>query len=298
MRPKVFFLFILLSVIWSTTWLVLKVSLQGTPPILGVALRFAISAFVLWIVFFQRKEKLILTSEAIKVYVAFGLLNFGTSYTLTYWGTQYIYSGLSAVLWATLPIFVALFAHFMLQDDFLNIKKVLGGAASLVGTLLIFSQEGNSGSDFRVIGVLAVLLAVVIAAWPNVFYKRHQQRIQSLHLNVVAQSIAAIVLLPLSWLLEDPTAMVWNMTNISALLYLAIFGTVVTWSIYFWLFSQLTVTQISTVTLIPPVLAAFLGWVFLGEIFTTRMMAGSFLVLVGVFILNMQQKTRKKTILI
>jgi len=294
MRPKILGLYLLLSVIWGTTWLVLKVSLEGTPPILGVALRFTISAFVLWIVFFQKKEKLIITPQAIKVYLAFGILNFATSYSLTYWGTQFIYSGLSAILWATLPIFVVLFAHFMLSDDYLNLKKVLGGAIGLIGTFLIFFQGGDSEINLNMIGIIAVLFAVMIAAWPNVFYKQHQHQIPALHLNVSAQTIAVVILFPMSWLLEDPTTMVWNTINTLALFYLAIFGTVITWSIYLWLFSQISVTQISTVALVPPVVAAFLGWIFLGEIFTPKMIMGAFLVLLGVFILNMQQRTRKK----
>ena len=289
MSSRILFLYLLLSVLWGTTWLVLKISLQGTPPVLGVALRFTISAFVLWIVFFLRKEKLVLSSNAIKVYLAFGIFNFATSYSLTYWGTQFIQSGLSAVLWATLPIFVSLFAHFMLRDDFLNLNKVLGGVTSLVGTSLIFFH-GKTDTDFNLSGVMIVLCAVVVAAWPNVYYKRYQKQIPPFHLNVVAQSIAVIILLPLSWILEDSTRMVWNKTNISALFYLALCGTVVTWSIYFWLFSKLSVTQISTVALIPPVLAAFLGWIFLDERFTPIMVVGSCLVLLGVFIINRQKK--------
>lgn len=295
MRPKVLFLYILLCMVWSTTWIVLKISLRGTPPILGVGLRFAISALILWLAFFQRKEKLILTRTAVKVYLGFGVLNFATSYTLTYWGTQFIYSGLSAVIWATLPIFVAFLAHFTLPDDSLNWKKILGGAMGLIGTSLIFARGGEWLGEFGHLGIVAVLSAVVLAAWPNVLYKKHQQKIPPLHINVMAQSVAVVILLPLSLLLEDPATMVWDAVNIGALVYLAVFGTVLTWSIYFWLFSQLAVTQISAVALIPPAMAAFLGWVFLGEQFTQQMVMGSALVLMGVSVVNMQQRIRKKT---
>lgn len=295
MRPKVLFLYILLCLVWSTTWSVLKISLRGTPPIFGVALRFSISAFILWMVFFQRREKLTLTPSAIKVYLGFGALNFATSYALTYWGTQYIYSGLSAILWATLPIFVALPAHFMLPDDPLTIRKIVGGGTGLMGTFLIFFRGGESAADVKVIGVVAILLAVVIAAGPNVLYKRHQEGISPLHVNVAAQSVAVVLLFPLSLLLEEPATMVWDAANIGALLYLALFGTVFTWSVYMWLLTQLTVTQVSAVALIPPVMAAFLGWILLGENFSPRMIAGSALVLLGVLIVNTQRarKTRE-----
>ncbi|MEE9166044.1 MAG: DMT family transporter [Candidatus Neomarinimicrobiota bacterium] len=290
MRPKVLFLYILLCAVWSTTWLVLKISLTGTPPILGVALRFSISAFVLWMIFFQRREKLTFTRPAIKVYLGFGVLNFATSYTLTYWGTQYIYSGLSAILWATLPIFVAIMAHFMLPDDPLTIRKIVGGTVGLLGTSFIFFRGAESFEDFNLIGVLAILLAVIIAAGPNVLYKLHHQTVSPLHVNVVAQTVAAVLLFPLSWILEEPGTMVWDSVNIAALLYLALFGTVFTWSVYIWLLTQLTVTQVSAVALIPPAMAALLGWAFLGETFTPRMMVGSILILLGVLVVNLHRK--------
>ncbi len=293
MRPKVLILYSLLAVIWGSTWLALKINLRGTPPILGVGLRFGISAVILWIIFLRRGERLTLTATAIKVYLAFGVLNFATSYSLTYWGTQHIHIGVSAILWALLPIFVALLAHFMIADDTLTLKKLLGGATGLFGTVLIFTQEQGALTGFRTIGAAALLVAVLIAAWPNVFFKRHQTEVPHMHLNVAAQTIAAVIMIPLSFAVEDPASFAWNLTNVSALAYLVIFGTLITWSIYLWLFSQLTVTQVSTIALIPPVLASLLGWAILGETFTSRMIVGSVLVLAGVFIVNMQHKSTR-----
>lgn len=196
-------------------------------------------------------------------------------------------------MWALLPIFVALMAHFMIPADPLTLKKLLGGAAGLFGTVLIFTQEQGALTGFRTIGAAALLAAVLIAAWPNVLFKRHQAEVPHMHLNVAAQTIAAVVLIPLSFAVEDPASFAWNATNISALIYLVIFGTLITWSIYLWLFSQLTVTQVSAIALIPPVLAAVLGWAILDETFTPRMLLGSAFVLAGVFIVNLQQKSNQ-----
>lgn len=267
----------------------IKISLRGTPPILGVGLRFGLSAAILWIILLAKRERPVISRPAIKVYLAFGLLNFASSYTLTYWGTQFIYSGLTAVIWATLPMVVAFLAHFMLPDDPMTWRKSAGVVSGLVGTYLIFAPGGDVPDDFRIIGVGAVLLAVIIAAWPNILYKRHQRNIRPLHLNVVAQSLAAAVLIPLAFLLEEPADMVWDLVNLGALVYLTVFATVITWSIYLWLFSYLTVTQISAIALVPPVIASLLGWIFLGETFTSTMILGSFFVLAGVVMIHLQR---------
>ncbi|MFQ6615961.1 MAG: DMT family transporter [Fidelibacterota bacterium] len=294
MRPKVLILYLLLMVIWSTSWMAIKVSLRGTPPILGVGLRFGLSAAILWIVLLARREKLVISGPAVQVYAGFGLLNFALSYSLTYWGTQFIYSGLTAVLWATLPIFVAFLAHFMLPNDPMTWRKSVGVGSGLLGTFLIFSPGNALPPDFRMIGVGAVLLAVIVAAWPNVLYKKHRRILPPLHLNVVAQSLAAAILLPLSFLLEEPGEMVWDLVNLGVLAYLTIFATIITWSIYLWLFSYLSVTQISAIALVPPVIASLLGWVFLGEVFTPTMMLGSVFVLAGIFMIHAQRIGAKR----
>lgn len=264
----------------------IKISLDGTPPILGVGLRFGLSAAILWVVFFVRGEKLVTTRSAIQIYLGFGFLNFGLAYSLTYWGTQFIYSGLTAVIWATLPIFVSILAHFMLPGDPMTRRKSVGVVFGFLGTYFIFSPGGQTPENFRLIGVGAVLLGVIISVWPNILYKKHRAGIPPLHLNVVAQSVAAAVLIPLSFLLEDPGEMVWDLVNIGALAYLTIFATIITWSIYLWLFSYLTVTQLSSIALVPPVIASLLGWAFLGEVFTSTMIWGSVLVLAGVFMIH------------
>ena len=289
MNPAILLTFILVSCVWGTTWYAMKIGLEDTPPILAVGLRFAISATILWVIFLFRKEQLVLTNNAIRVYLAFGIVNFAYSYSLTYWGTQYIHSGLSAVIWSTFPIVVVLFAHFMLRNDRITTQKSVGVLLGLIGTLLIFVQDKTAFEGFDLKAVAAVSVAVLLAAWPNILYKKHQKEIPHFHLNVVSQTIAVSVLLPVSFLIEDPLSVEWSLRNTAALFYLAIPGTAIVWSIYFWLYKHLKVTQISTIALIPPIIAVILGWQLLGEQFTPRMLAGAILIFSGVLFVNYRQ---------
>ncbi len=289
MNPAILLTFILVSCVWGTTWYAMKIGLEDTPPILAVGLRFAISATILWVIFLFRKEQLVLTKNAVKVYLAFGVINFSCSYSLTYWGTKYIHSGLSAVIWSTFPIVVVLFAHFMLRNDRITTQKSVGVLLGLIGTLLIFVQDKTAFEGFDLKAVAAVSVAVLLAAWPNILYKKHQKEIPHFHLNVVSQTIAVSVLLPVSFLIEDPLSVEWSLRNTAALFYLAIPGTAIVWSIYFWLYKHLKVTQISTIALIPPIIAVILGWQLLGEQFTPRMLAGAILIFSGVLFVNYRQ---------
>ena len=125
MKTKIYIAYALLSIIWGTTWYALKVSLnEGMVPSYAVGIRFLFGGLIFWIIMIIRREKLPLTKRAISIYLLFGFFNFGISYALTYWGTQYIYSNLSSILWASFPIFTTLIAHFYLPDEKLNVKKL------------------------------------------------------------------------------------------------------------------------------------------------------------------------------
>jgi drug/metabolite transporter (DMT)-like permease len=292
MKFRVFFLYALLCLIWGTTWLAIKISLNGgTPPIFGVGLRFLIAGAVLWLLFFLRREKLPLDRRAISLYLLFGVLNFSLSYGITYWATQYIYSNLAALLWAGFPFVVAALAHWVLPDDRLTAKKVFSVGVGTIGVVLIVTEGRELGGSHVTIGILVIILAVLIAAWPNIYLKQHQQVVNTLQLNTVSQSLAGVLLLGSSFWLEADQTMVWSTENVIALLYLAIPGSVLTWLIYFWLFRHMTVTQISYVAFFPPVIATLLGWFLLNEALTPVALVGAVLVLTGALLINLPEKS-------
>ena len=288
MTSRVFILYALLCIIWGTTWLALKISLNYIPPIFGLGLRFTISSIILWPILLRKKPKINRSSTAIKVYLSFSLLSFVAAYSLTYWGAQFIYSSLASIIWALLPIFVSIIAHFMLPSEPLTLRRFGGGLFGLAGVAFILSSNGGQ-KEVQMIGVLAIFLAVVLASGPNVYLKKHYKIVNPLHVNVISQTIAAIVLIPLSFLLEKPMATIWNSTSIITLVYLAIFGTVITWTIYFWLYNHISVNQISTLGLVPPVFASIIGWIFLGETYGYELFIGGALVLLGVYLIHSRQ---------
>ena len=288
MTPRVFALYVILNIIWGSTWLALKISLDYIPPIFGLGLRFTFSAIILWPILLLRKPKISLSSTALKVYFSFSLLSFVVAYSLTYWGAQYIYSSLAAIIWATLPIFVSVTAHFMLPSEPLTIRRLGGGLLGLAGVSLIVAFQTGAG-ETHFVGVLAILTAVMLASGPNIYLKKHHKEVDPLHVNVMAQSIAAVVLIPLAYILKEPSATIWNSTSVLALSYLAVFGTVITWTIYFWLYNYLSVNQNSTHGLLPPVIAATVGWVYMGETICMELLGGGLLVRSGFYLIHSQQ---------
>ncbi len=289
-KSKIVILYALLCLIWGTTWFAIKVSLASTPPFFGAGLRFLISAVILWGIVWWKKDYPPLNRQALKVYLSFGIGNITIGYALSYWGTQYIYSNLSSIIWAGLPLLVTFIAHFLLPNERFTLRKSLSILAGTLGVVLIISASGAIGGSNVKAGILVIALAVVTAAWASVYLKKNHAAIRTVPLNAVAQTLGGVIIMIISGITERHQTMVWNGTNISALLYLAIFGSVITWLIYVWLFAHLPVTTISYTAFIPPVIATIVGWLLLDEKLTPLMLVGATLVLAGVIILNPRRR--------
>src|SRR6266487_5344187 len=106
-----------LCVVWSSTWLAIKVGLRDLPPISFVAIRFVVAVVVLVAVSIGRVRLLPVRRSDYPLLAFTGLIMFGLNYPLLFWGEKYVSSGLAAVLQATIPIFGMLFAHLLLPEE-------------------------------------------------------------------------------------------------------------------------------------------------------------------------------------
>jgi drug/metabolite transporter (DMT)-like permease len=290
MKSKILINYAILCFIWGTTWIILKKSLiDGTPPFFGSGFRFFFGGIILWGIILYKRNFPSFKALPLQLYLQFGLLNLTISYGLTYWATQFIYSSLSALIWAGFPLCVAVFSYFMLPDEVFTKKKIISLFLGTIGALLILKEGLNFKGDQVVIGILMVVIAVIIAGYPNVYLKRYANVITSLHLNAVSQLIAGITLLIISFIFESDQKMVWNNFNIFALAYLTIFGSLIAWYIYFWLFPHISMSQISYIAFFPPVLASILGWVFLDEKLSILAILGGGFVIFGAVLVNLNE---------
>src|SRR5438876_9119746 len=126
-----------LCVVWSSTWLVIKVGLRDLPPISYAAIRFIIAVIVLFVVSVGRVRLLPRRGADYAILAFTGVLMFAVNYGLLFWGELHVSSGLAAVLQATIPIFGMLSAHLMLPDEPLRLQKLLGAMLALGGVAMI-----------------------------------------------------------------------------------------------------------------------------------------------------------------
>ena len=282
-----------MCLIWGLTWFFLKYSLVEMPLFAGLSIRFLSAGIIFLSIHIIRKKKILVSRKMLLIYLQYGLINFSLCYFLTYWGAKYVFSNLGAILWSLLPLFVAGMAHFCIPDDRLNLRKALGMLIGLFGAILLLTQGENLGEGEVTLGLLAILLSVFLAAWPNVYLKMQNEKVDSYHLNGFGMSFAGLVFSVFYFLYERGQTIPLDFNNVGAVFFLTVPGTVLTWGIYIWLFNYLPVTQISYTAFYPPIVASLVGWLFLGESLPFIAIVGSAMIIAGGYLVVSKKRPKK-----
>ena len=282
-----------MCLIWGLTWFFLKYSLVEMPLFAGLSIRFLSAGIIFLSIHLIRKKKILVSRKMLIIYLQYGLINFSLCYFLTYWGAKYVFSNLGAILWSLLPLFVAGMAHFCIPDDRLNLRKALGMLIGLFGAILLLTQGENLGEGEVTLGLLAILLSVFLAAWPNVYLKMQNEKVDSYHLNGFGMSFAGLVFSVFYFFYERGQTIPLDFNNVGAVFFLTVPGTVLTWGIYIWLFNYLPVTQISYTAFYPPIVASFVGWLFLGESLPFIAIVGSAMIIAGGYLVVSKKRPKK-----
>jgi drug/metabolite transporter (DMT)-like permease len=272
-----------LILIWSTTWAVIRVGLRGIPPFTGVALRFALASAALLALAPLLGVRLGRSPNEWRLWIANSLLTFAIPYGVLYWAEQSVPSGLAAVLFATMPLIVAVAAHFALAGDRLTVPGTLGILIGFAGIAVIFSEDFQALGGAQVRTAAAVLLiSPICAGIGSILVKKWGEGVHPISIAAVPMGITALLMGALALLVERGRAVHFDAPSVLAVLYLGIMGSAVPFTVYFWLLKRQTATRMSLINYATPVIAVAVGTLFMGEPFTARIAAGSALVLVGV----------------
>jgi drug/metabolite transporter (DMT)-like permease len=283
-------LYVLLVVIWSSTWVAIKIGLEDAPALLGAGVRFALAG-VLLLGFAAARRRPLRTDKLLAL--TLGLLPFAFCYGLVYWGEQYIPSGLTAVLFGVMPLYTAILASFLLADEPLQARVLLGVALALAGLSLAFAESLKLGSEDRAaIGAIAVVLSPLGAALGNVALKRRATGLDAIVLNGWGMIVGGGLLLGLSALTEDWGEAVWGAKALGSIVYLAVVGSAVAFVTLTVLLREMSAQATSFIALMIPFGALAFGAVIYGEPITARALAGAALVVAGLIAARGRRPTR------
>ena len=285
------FLYALICLIWGSTWLAIKVGLNGVPPFLGAGLRFVIAAAIIGVALAVRRQRIRLSRNDRICILSLGLLVFWLDYAGVYWAELHISSGLTAILFSTMPLMTALLSRYWARSETVGRGKIAGILVGVAGTVMLFWPGERLGLQ-QALGMLAALGASFCAAVNLVMIKRYGADGDPFVLNFLGMSLGAACLMCMSGLLERWSAVAWSRNNVLALLYLAVIGSVVAFSAYYRLIKVMDATVVSLSTLVIPIVALVLGRLFLGEVIASTAVAGVATILAGVGIASLPSASR------
>src|SRR5256886_690795 len=286
-----------LCVVWSSTWLVIKIGLRDLPPISYAGIRFLVAIIVLFIVSAGRVSLLPRRGFDYLLLAFTGVLMFAVNYGLLFWGELHVSSGLAAVLQATIPMFGMLFAHLMLPDEPLQLPKLLGALVALGGVAMICERLLGFNGLMAFWGGLGIIFGAAGAAFSNVLLKARVIQLAPAMIAAWQMIFGAAPLLVTGFLVEgNPARFHWSAVSIFCLLYLAVIGSALTFLLLYWLLPRMTVANLQANSLITPPGAVALGWAIGGEKFSLWSLLGACFVLAGVWMIFRRAEMREPVI--
>jgi drug/metabolite transporter (DMT)-like permease len=248
--------YVSLCLIWGTTWLGIRLVVRDVPPFEALALRLLAAGVLLAMAWVQKRRWpadgnewnaiLILTVTIIAV-----------PYALLFWAEQYVTSSMSAVLFSASPLAVSLITPAMMHRKVPR-RAVFAMVMAFGGILVVF-YENPGANRMVIIGGSAILLSMLLTSWSIVYAKQRLHDVDSVVATGLQSLLASVLLLWATWALEAHRHAVWTKTAVIGLAYLTIFGSATAFVIYYWLLKKLQPYQISTISLIIPLVAILAG---------------------------------------
>ena len=282
---------LVLCLIWGSTWLFIKLGLEDLPPFTFAGIRFVIASTILFCLVGVRRLSLPHKRSDWVLLASTGVLAFCINYGLLFWGEQYISSGLAALLQATIPVFGLVIAHFYLPGERMTLPRVIGIAMGVTGVAVIFSNQLSVAGPRALAASAALVLGSASAAYSNVLVKARGKHLDPAIIAAGQMLFGLIPLLLIGIPLEgNPFHFHWTGMAIAALFYLAIVGSVIAFLLYYWLVQNMDVTNTMLIALVTPVVAVTLGMLVLNEELNWRTLVGGAMIMSGISFVVLRRK--------
>ncbi len=280
---------------WGTTYLAIRIGVRILPPALFAGIRFTIAGFIFFL-FLRLRGYSLPNRKGLLDAAVVGIALLVTANGLVVWCEQWVPSGLTALIVATLPLWMAVFEGVLPAGDRLTVKKISGILIGFCGLVILFWPDLKSSLDTGYLrGVLVLFLAPCSWAAGSIYSKHRPVRTNPLMAASLQMIIAGIILMSIGVSFGEFRRFVFEPLGVGALIYLVIFGSIVGYGSFIYVLSKLPASKVSMYAYINPVIAVILGWLVLGERMDGWMIAGTAVVLAGVVVVNSERRSGKAT---
>lgn len=259
--------FAIVSVVWGTTYLAIRIALETIPPLLMAGVRFTIAGAIMLAIARLRGHALPRDGRTLWNLALIGFLMVGVGNVAVVWSEQYVPSGMAALLVATAPFWMAFVEMFRSGGERLDLRSGLGMLIGFGGVGLLVTPQGAGGSWglMFVLGALAVQVGSLgwqIGSAHGKYNLRHVPLLASAALQML---FGGLIVTVVGLMIGEAPRFTLNARTLAALVYLTIFGSIVAYSAYVFALAHMRTTHSSLYAYINPVVAVFLGWLILDE---------------------------------
>lgn len=287
---------IIVGLVWGTTYLGIRVAVETIPPWFITSIRQGIAALIILAILIYKKELAWIGWANFKMQFIPAILMIVLANGFTTIAEKSVPSGLTSIMSALSPVIIFLGSIiFGLQKP--SLKGFFGVLLGFSGVVFIFRDGLGALLDPNYkTGMLFLGIAILSWSAGTVYSKMNIHKSNTISLNLFYQfSIAAIIQLILAFIFSSDTKISdWSFRSIFAMLYLAVFGSVLAFYCYYYALKRVTALQVSILNYINTIIAIFLGWLLLDEVITSDFIIATILIILGVFIINYRRQSNLK----
>lgn len=289
---KLLFSLVIVGIVWGTTYLGIRVAVESIPPWFITSIRQGIAAVIVFGILIYRKQLSWIGWGNLKYQLIPSLLMIVLANGFTTIAEQSLPSGLTSIMSALSPVIIFIGSVlFGIQKP--SWKGLIGILLGFLGVVFIFRNGlGDILDPNYKTGILFLSIAILSWSAGTVYSKKHTHKSNNIAMNLFYQfSISSIIQLVLAFIFSSDTDVsTWSSRSILALLYLAVFGSVLAFFCYHYALKRVTAIQVSILNYVNTIIAVFLGWLLLDEVITTDFIVATILIILGVFIINYKRK--------
>ena len=285
-----YFLLTILALIWASAFFNIKIATYSYGPLTIAFLRIFFGAIPVILLCYFKKIKIEAFSKDWYWFASIGLVNLVIPFFLIAYGVQEVQSNLAAILMASTPLTAALLAHFFTKNEKINLIKSLGVLLGFSGIIFLFSDNLliNKNNFFSAFLILFGSCFYVIGGLLTLKFSNKKNE------NVTASILiwGSIILFPISFFIEQPWNLSPRLDSTISLIYLGVFSTGIAWLLRFYILKNNGLVFQSQVAYLIPIFGVILGFLFLREVITAKVIISLIAVIIGIYIVKRGNKTK------
>ncbi len=268
----------------------IKVAVTTLSPLTLSFTRILLAAVVLALYAFYRGDRLPRDLATWVAACVVGLLGNVLPFSLIHWGEQYVDSSLTAILMGVMPVAVALMAHFATESDPLTARRAVGIAIGFTGLVILIGLDALGGLGSAIFAQIAIMSAALSYSVTTIFVRR-VTHLTGRPMAVATLICGATILLPLTFVYEQPLSLSPDWPALGSLFMLGVFSTGIATLMYFRLIHTLGATTFSQINYLIPMMGVGWGALVLHEQPGVREAIALALILAGVALVNQKKRS-------